>query len=142
MRCDECERFNDCAKVGGYSKCPKDKITVHWCSYPAIMPPPEDKPPIVLKPTKETREIGKQLSERFGELIKAYDAKMRVTPWRIIRNGPATIVIWMDGTKTIVKKSADTPDDDYSAFCAALAKKIYGNNSRIHKIVAKTEKQG
>ena len=58
----------------------------------------------------------------------------------IIRNGPATIVLWEDGTKTIVKKSADSPDDQYSAFCAALARKVYGSNHKIHKMVERKTK--
>ena len=49
--------------------------------------------------------------------------------------------MWADSSKTIVKRSKDTPDDPYNAYCAALAKKIYGSNSRIHKIVEKTEVQ-
>lgn len=54
---------------------------------------------------------------------------------RIVRNGPATIVFWSDGTKTIVKKSADAPDDMYYAFTAAFAKKCFGSNSQIRKII-------
>ncbi len=66
---------------------------------------------------------------------------------RIIRNGPATIVIWKDGTKTIVKRSKGEKDDIYVAFCAALAKKLYGNNSKIkrmlnEKTVYDTKKKG
>ena len=56
-------------------------------------------------------------------------------PVRIIRNGNATIVMWADGTKTVVKKSADDPEDDYAAFTAALAKKVYGNNSHFKKML-------
>lgn len=54
---------------------------------------------------------------------------------RIVRNGPATIVFWNDGTKTIVKKSVDAPDDMYYAFTAAFAKKCFGSNSQIRKII-------
>lgn len=53
----------------------------------------------------------------------------------IVKNGPAMVVFWMDGTKTIVKRKEGEKDDDYLAFCAALAKKIYGNNSRVKRIV-------
>ena len=56
---------------------------------------------------------------------------------RIIRNGPATIVIWKDGTKTIVKRRDDEPDDPYAAFCAGLAIRIYGNNSKLKKMIEK-----
>ena len=56
-------------------------------------------------------------------------------PIKIIVNGPATIVFWQDGTKTVVKCTKGEKWDIYHAFSAALAKKVYGNNSRIHKIL-------
>lgn len=48
-----------------------------------------------------------------------------------------TTVKWTDGTYTTVKLSNDDADDKsaYMAFCCALAKKIYGTNSKIHRIV-------
>lgn len=58
-----------------------------------------------------------------------------------MRNGKATIVFWDDGTKTIVKCEDGDRQDPYTAFTAALAKKIYGSNSRVKKIVNKTEEQ-
>lgn len=57
------------------------------------------------------------------------------TPKRILKSGPCTIVFWWDGEKTVVRRSADTPDDDYAAFSAAIAKHIFENNSRIRKVM-------
>ena len=65
----------------------------------------------------------------FAPLPKPYEID------HIVKNGPAMVVFWMDGTKTIVKRKEGEKDDDYLAFCAALAKKIYGNNSRVKRIV-------
>lgn len=56
---------------------------------------------------------------------------------KIVRNGPATIVFWDDGTKTIVKRAEGTKDDIYMAFCSAFTKKMLGNNSRIKRIIFK-----
>lgn len=56
-------------------------------------------------------------------------------PDKIIFNDPVTVVFWTDKTKTIVRKSANDPYDKYMAFCAALAKKVYENNTQIHKII-------
>ena len=56
-------------------------------------------------------------------------------PKKIISQGPATVVLWKDGTKTIVKKADGDDHDVYAAFCAALAKKIYGGNSTVKNIV-------
>lgn len=56
-------------------------------------------------------------------------------PKKIIKSGDRTIVFWKDDTKTIVKRSDDAADDLYSAFCAALAIKVYGSNSQVKKIL-------
>lgn len=56
-------------------------------------------------------------------------------PVRIIKNGPATIVFWKDGTKTVVKCAPETTPSDYDAFTAALAIKIFSNNSRLKKMI-------
>ncbi len=54
---------------------------------------------------------------------------------RIVFNDPATIVFWADGTKTIVKRSPKEKPNKYNAFCAAVTKRIFENNSQIRKIV-------
>lgn len=59
----------------------------------------------------------------------------RFTPKRIIKNGPAMVVFWKDGTKTIVKRKKGESDNLYHAFTAALAKKIFGSNSHVNKII-------
>lgn len=64
------------------------------------------------------------------------------TPKRILRCGIATIVFWEDGTKTVVKRAPDEPDNEYAAFTAALAIKTFGSNSKVKKIIRqKTEEQ-
>lgn len=68
-------------------------------------------------------------------------SKISYTPKKVIFNGPATVVFWKDGTKTVVKCSDNDVPNPYNAFCAALAKKIFGNNSIIHKIVESGENQ-
>lgn len=63
------------------------------------------------------------------------------TPDHLIENWRTgeVIVVWKDGTKTKVKPIEGTPRSIYSAFTAALAKKIYGSNSQVNKIVSKYE---
>lgn len=60
---------------------------------------------------------------------------------RILVNGPATIVWWNDGTKTVVKISEDDIKDDkydlYTAIAYALAKKHFGTNSAFKRKVAR-----
>ena len=65
-----------------------------------------------------------------------------LTPERIIHSGPATIVFWNDKTKTVVKCSENDVYDEYEAFCAALAIKMFGSNSHLKKMIHdKTEER-
>lgn len=55
---------------------------------------------------------------------------------KIIYHYPATIVLWEDGTKTVVKSN---PHDyiipsAYTGFCVAVAKKVFGSTTRLNKI--------
>lgn len=59
----------------------------------------------------------------------------KYSPKKILKSGPCTIVFWQDGTKTMVRRATDEVDDDYSAFTAALAIKIFGSNSAVKRIV-------
>ena len=52
---------------------------------------------------------------------------------RILKSGPATIFYWSDGTLTKVRKAEGDPESDLTAFVYALAKKKYGNMSRLRK---------
>ena len=54
---------------------------------------------------------------------------------KVIVNGPKTIVFWNDGTKTIVSCREGEEFDIYTAFCAALAKKMFGSTSRVKAIL-------
>lgn len=66
----------------------------------------------------------------FAEMVK-----QDFTPVRILKSGSATVVFWKDGSKTVVKCGVNETPDDYDAFTAALAIKIFGNNSRLKKII-------
>lgn len=56
-------------------------------------------------------------------------------PNQILKSGNRTIVFWSDGTKTIVKRAEDEPDNDYAAFTAALGIKIFGSNSALRRTI-------
>ena len=62
-----------------------------------------------------------------------------ITPQKIIKNPSkcATTIKWEDGTYTTVKRSPDDPEDDYVAFTAALAIKLYGSNSALKRMLNK-----
>lgn len=59
---------------------------------------------------------------------------------RVIFNNPATIIIWKDGSKTIVKKSEDDQWDPEKGFCMAIIKKLYGHTSFMKKYIETEEK--
>lgn len=74
----------------------------------------------------------------------AESTKICYTPEHIFHNRKTaeTIVIWKDGSKTIVKPMDGMPDSEmshYAAFTAALAKKIFGSNTQVNKIVGMTK---
>lgn len=48
-----------------------------------------------------------------------------------------TVVRWKDGTVTTVRCSENDTPDIYGAFCAALAKKIYGTTSAVYREIDK-----
>lgn len=64
-----------------------------------------------------------------------------IMPTKIIFNGPATIVMWTDGTKTVVKQS-NLDDYDYEkGFAMCVVKKVFGDQyTYIRKMVDKSYK--
>lgn len=54
---------------------------------------------------------------------------------KIIYSGPKTIVLWEDNTKTIVSCKEGDIFDPYVGFSAAVMKKLFGNNSKIKKLI-------
>ena len=65
------------------------------------------------------------------------DALCKPTVKKIIKSGPCTIVIWQDGSKTIVRLREGEKDDEFAAFSAAVVKKLYGSNSAVTKLLKK-----
>ena len=46
---------------------------------------------------------------------------------RVVHNGPATILFWDDGTKTVVKLQNGDTDDPEKAIMAGMLKRLYPN---------------
>lgn len=87
-------------------------------------------------PLFDTNEIVKSIQEQVKNVV----VEREFTPKHIIHNRKTdeTIVIWRDGTRTTVKPMIGVPHSPYSAFTAALAKKVYGSNTKVNKIVGMT----
>ena len=65
------------------------------------------------------------------EIFTGYNFK----PKKIIVNCPATIIVWNDGTKTIVKCNKDDDYDLTTGILLCFMKKLFGNNNNYHKIL-------
>lgn len=75
-------------------------------------------------------EKERKFAKRGTNEMKELDVK------KIIFSSPKTIVLWNDGTKTIVSMSKDELRfDPEAAFCAAYTKKMFGTNSKIKRII-------
>lgn len=59
---------------------------------------------------------------------------------KVIYNGPKTIILWGDRTKTIVSCGEGQAWDPYYGFCAAVTKKVFGSKHQADKIVDKAVK--
>lgn len=74
--------------------------------------------------------------ELLNKLIGGTDEMKNVDVKKNIFSGPKTIVLWSDGTKTMVSMSKDELRfDPGAAFCAAYTKKMFGSNSKIKRII-------
>ena len=100
-------------------------------------------------PTTEcyTREeINEMRKKEQEEIVEIRNKLFREVSCRIFtpkaiyhnRNTKETIVLWKDGTKTKVKPMEGQEESPYFAFTAALAKKIFGSNTQVSKIVDMT----
>ena len=63
-----------------------------------------------------------------------------LTTKKIIYNGPATIILWTDGTKTVVKCKEGDPYSPEAGFALAVLKRLTGND--FHKYLRKVTKGG
>lgn len=85
---------------------------------------------------RSCKTLYRNLKEFQDKRIGGTNEMKNVDVKKIIFSGPKTIVLWSDGTKTIVSMSKDeTNFDPEAAFCAAYTKKMFGTNSKIKRII-------
>ena len=94
-----------------------------------------------LAPVEEKKKSPSKSDLLASLLVTLDDVAKNPKPYpkRIYKGDGKTVVMWEDGTKTIVKRAEGEPDNDYAAFTAALAIKVYGDNSKVNRIVRMTE---
>lgn len=83
---------------------------------------------------KSELEITKwKLKKATGDLITLN----RLAIDNVIFNGPATIVIWNDGTKTVVKAQNGEEFDKEKGLAMAIVKKFHSNAGRYNELFKK-----
>lgn len=73
------------------------------------------------------------------KLNAQYGVASTYKPKKVIYDEAAgvTVVLWMDGTKTIVRATEGEEHDAYLGYCIALAKKMHGTNSALKRDLEK-----
>ena len=90
-------------------------------------------------------DLGKQLETDTDKLLEMFENYLGVkrkentmmTPDRVLFSGPATIVFWPDGTKTVVKcaEGDDVIFDRKTAIMWCFMKKMFGTTSHVNKML-------
>ena len=68
----------------------------------------------------------------FGLAYQECKVRLTFAIDKVLFNPPATIVFWLDGTKTVVKCKEGEEFSEWAGIALCLAKKLYGPN--FHKI--------
>ena len=77
------------------------------------------------------KDISSYISKDIHIAQRLYDIGYIQCPTdikQVIFNGPATIVIWLDGSKTVVKCAEGDGYSKFSGLAIAICKHIYGPN--------------
>lgn len=81
--------------------------------------------------SSEYREVCDKIQKEKNKAI--YDSMIR----QVIFNPPATIVIWRDGSKTVVKCGENDIFDPEKGLAMAISKRAFGDNRDYYEIFAK-----
>lgn len=85
---------------------------------------------------KEMKMLAKAgLNKIFG--AKNAERKIDMKIKKVIFNAPATVVLWEDGTKTIVKSFEGDTYDPEKGLAMAIAKKALGNQGNYYELFKK-----
>ena len=71
-----------------------------------------------------------------GQYVMEIDPARNIGIERVIFNAPATIVIWKDGSKTVVKCTHENYDPE-KGLAMAIAKKALGNKGSYYSVFKK-----
>ena len=90
----------------------------------------------ILSDIKMQIEVKKYCDEDIEQTKNLYYS-LSLTIKDVIFNPPATIVFWMDGTKTVVKDQGEVFYDPEKGMAMAVAKKAFGNQGNYYNQFSK-----
>ena len=90
----------------------------------------------ILSDVKMQIEVKKYCDEDIEQTKNLYYG-LSLTIKDVIFNPPATIILWMDGTKTVVKDQGEVFYDPEKGMAMAVAKKAFGNQGNYYNQFAK-----
>ena len=90
----------------------------------------------ILSDIKMQIEVKKYCDEDIEQTKNLYYG-LSLTIKNVIFNPPATIVFWMDGTKTVVKDQGEVFYDPEKGMAMAVAKKAFGNQGNYYNQFSK-----
>lgn len=102
-----------------------------------------DLPPEMFMPDHElARAIHKEMAIDYSRQSTECSKKNNIVKFgmcsvsirKVIFNDPATVVLWSDGTKTVVKCGPEDKFDTEKGLAMAIVKKMAGNDNRFHKV--------
>lgn len=102
-----------------------------------------DLPAVMLMSNHEiTRAIHKEMAIDYSRQSTEHANKNDIVKFgmcsvcirKVIFNDPATVVLWSDGTKTVVKCGPEDTFDMEKGLAMAIVKKMAGNDNHFHKV--------
>lgn len=91
-----------------------------------------------VKEDKTVEKKGHLVTKKdYDDFLFRYVGFLSLDVKRIIFNPPATIVFWIDGSKTVVKCAEGEKFDPYTGFCYAFTEHFFGPLSHIKKVCQK-----
>ena len=97
----------------------------------------EQKGDLLLGQTFEITVSEPSLMQMLGSMISHLSVMVNCIDFNPDKG--STTVHWDDDTSTTVRCAKGTEFDEYTAFTAALAKRLYGNNSAIRRMIHKKD---
>ena len=123
LSCNGCKNRNTYASRG----------CVEWDRYESntLM-----NPTLAIDIDKEMKMLAKAgLNNLFG--VKNAERKTDMRIKKVYFNDPVTVVLWEDGTKTIVRAGEDDIYDPEKGLAMAIAKKALGNDGNYYEVFKK-----